>query len=386
MRVSTKSFQMQWISNFSSRQIGLNEIQRQVSTGRRIATAADDPAGAAQATLLQQSLDRLDNFAKAADTARRRLSIEESVLDKLTNSLDRARELTLQANNGKLDAGSRQAVAAEVDELLKGMIGLANTQDGEGRYLFSGNRVKTQPFTENGSTIMYNGDDGVRFERIGDQRNIAEGHPGSEVFMAIRNGNGTYSIAADAANTGTAFFQNPTVTDPSAWVTDNYTIAFTAPDAYEVTDGGGAVVTSGAFSPGDTINFNGAAVVIEGGPDAGDSFNVAPSRFQSMFDTMSTFVTALENGTELNSTLLDLDRALDNVSKVRSTVGSRLSVIDEQGDTNEELTIQLRQTLSSIQDVDLAKAISSLQAQLTSLEAAQKVFAQTAQMSLFRVL
>ncbi|MBT8441487.1 MAG: flagellar hook-associated protein FlgL [Gammaproteobacteria bacterium] len=386
MRVSTKSFQMQWISNFSSRQIGLNEIQRQVSTGRRIATAADDPAGAAQATLLQQSLDRLDNFGKAADTARRRLSIEESVLDKLTNSLDRARELALQANNGKLDTGSRQAIAAEVAEILDGMVGLANTQDGEGRYLFSGNRVKTQPFTENGGTIMYNGDDGVRFERIGDQRNIAEGHPGSEVFMAIRNGNGTYSIAADPANTGTAYFQNPTVTDPSAWVTDNYTITFTAPDAYEVTDGGGAVVAAGAFARGDTINFNGAAVVIEGDPDAGDSFDVAPSRFQSMFETMSNFVTALENGTELNSTLLDLDRALENVSNTRSVVGSRLSVIEEQGDTNEELTIQLRQTLSSIQDVDLAKAISSLQAQMTSLEAAQKVFAQTAQMSMFRVL
>lgn len=386
MRVSTKSFQMQWISNFSSRQIGLNEIQRQVSTGRRIATAADDPAGAAQATLLQQSLDRLENFGKAADTARRRLSIEESVLDKITNSLDRTRELALQANNGKLDAGSRQAIAEEVDEILKGMVGLANTQDGEGRYLFSGNRVKTQPFTENGNTIMYNGDDGVRFERIGDQRNIAEGHPGSEVFMAIRDGNGTYSIAENAANTGTAFFQNPTVTDPSAWVTDSYTIAFTAPDAYEVTDSGGTVVAAGAFAPGDTINFNGAAVVIQGAPDAGDSFDVAPSRFQSMFDTMSNFVTALENGTELNSTLLDLDRALENVSNTRSVVGSRLSVIEQQGDTNEELTIQLQQTLSSIQDVDLAKAISSLQAQMTSLEAAQKVFAQTSQMSLFRVL
>jgi flagellar hook-associated protein 3 FlgL len=101
---------------------------------------------------------------------------------------------------------------------------------------------------------------------------------------------------------------------------------------------------------------------------------------------MSNFVTALENGTELNSTLLDLDRALENVSNTRSVVGSRLSVIEQQGDTNEELTIQLQQTLSSIQDVDLAKAISSLQAQMTSLEAAQKVFAQTAQMSLFRVL
>ncbi|MFQ5635797.1 MAG: flagellar hook-associated protein FlgL [Gammaproteobacteria bacterium] len=386
MRVSTKSFQLQWLSNFNSRPIGLNQIQRQVSTGRRIAAAADDPAGAAQATLLQQGLDRLENFKTSAATAARRLSIEESVLDKITDSLDRVRELTIQANNGKLDTGSRNAIGAEVNEILAGIIGLANTQDGEGRYLFSGNRVKTQPFTENGGTIVYNGDDGVRLERIGDQRNIAEGHPGSDVFMAIRNGNGTFAVSADAANTGTAYFQNPTVTDPSAWVTDNYTITFTAPGTYDVTDSGGAVVSSGSFTPGDTINFNGAAVVIEGSPATGDRFDVTPSRFQSMFETLGNFATALRQGTELNSTLLDLDRALENISNTRSVVGSRLAVIDDQGDTNDELTIQLQQTLSGIQDVDLASAISSLQQQMTSLEAAQKVFAQTSSLSLFRVL
>ena len=122
MRISTKSFQLQWLSNFNSRQVELTEIQRQVSTGRRIATAADDPAGAAQATLLQQSLDRLANFERSADTARRRLAIEESVLDKVTNSLDRVRELTIQANNGKLDQGSREAIAAEAEELLAGIV------------------------------------------------------------------------------------------------------------------------------------------------------------------------------------------------------------------------------------------------------------------------
>jgi flagellar hook-associated protein 3 FlgL len=386
MRISTKSFQLQWLSNFNSRQVALTDIQRQVSTGRRIATAADDPAGAAQATLLQQSLDRLANFERSADTARRRLAIEESVLDKVTNSLDRVRELTIQANNGKLDQGSREAIAAEVEEILAGIVGLSNTQDGEGRYIFAGNQVKTQPFSESGGSIMYNGDDGVRLERIGDQRTVAEGHPGSEVFGAIRDGNGTYSIKPGAGNTGTAYYQNPTVTDPSAWVVDNYTITFTAPNAYEVTDGGGGIIASGAFARGDTINFNGAAIVIEGDPAAGDTFDIEPSRYQSMFDTVQNFVDALRQGTELNSTLLDLDRALENVSNVRSAVGSRLSVIDEQGDTNEELTIQLRQTLSGIQDVDLASAVSTLQQQLTSLEAAQKVFAQTAQLSLFRVL
>lgn len=386
MRISSQAFQLQWISNFNRRQAALFNVQQQVSTGRRIATAADDPAGAAQATLIQQSLDRIANFQISSAAATRRLSIEESVLDNVTNALDRVRELTIQASNGKLAAGTRAAIASEVREILKNIIGLANTQDGEGRFLFSGNRVKTQPFTEIGGTVNYNGDDGVRFERIGDQRTIAEGHPGSEVFAAIRDGNGTYSIRANSANTGSAFFQSPTVTDPAAWVVDNYTITFTAPNAYEVRNSGGALIVANAFTPGDTINFNGTAVIINGDPAAGDVFDVAPSRFESVFTTVQNFVTALEKDTELTSTLLNLDQALENISIIRSVVGSRLAVIEEQGETNAELSIQLVQTLAGIRDVKLPEAISTLQNLLIGLEAAQTVFAQTSQLSLFRVL
>ena len=74
MRISTKTLQLLWLTNFNQRQVELGEIQRQVSTGKRISTAADDPVGAAQMVLLQQGLDRLDSYRSNADTARRRLS------------------------------------------------------------------------------------------------------------------------------------------------------------------------------------------------------------------------------------------------------------------------------------------------------------------------
>ncbi|MCC5795527.1 MAG: flagellar hook-associated protein 3, partial [Chromatiales bacterium] len=55
MRVSTKTLQMQWLNTFRQQQADLAAIQRQVGTGRRRATAADDPAGAAQALLQHRS-------------------------------------------------------------------------------------------------------------------------------------------------------------------------------------------------------------------------------------------------------------------------------------------------------------------------------------------
>jgi flagellar hook-associated protein 3 FlgL len=397
MRVSSKTFQLQWLNSFNQRQVELADIQRQVSTGRRVATAADDPAGAAQMVQLQQGLDRIENYRANAETARRRLSLEETALDEVTNMLDRVRELAIQAGGAARNAEGREAIAAEAREMLANLMDLANSQDGEGRYLFAGSRVQNQPFTAAGGMVSYSGDDGTRFQRIGDNRTIAEADAGSEVFQQIRSGNGTFTVDPNVGNSGTAFYKTADVADPSAWIADTYTISFTAPNAFEITDSGGAVIQSGSFAAGDTLTFNGAAVTVDGQPAAGDSFTVTPSAYQDIFATVQNFIAAMESApsspearalttSNLNSTLLDLDRALSHISTVRSSVGARLAAIDAQADNNEELAIQMTQTMSLVRDVDYASAISELEQQLIGLEAAQKTFARTRSFSLFSLI
>ena len=133
MRVSTKTFQLQWLNGFNERQVELLDIQRQVSTGRRLATAADDPAGAAQVVLLEQGLSRLDNYSANAETARRRLSLTEGALDDTTSILNRVRELAVQAGGGTQTPESRASIANEARELLRSLLDVANSQGGEGR-------------------------------------------------------------------------------------------------------------------------------------------------------------------------------------------------------------------------------------------------------------
>lgn len=397
MRVSTKSFQLQWLANFTSRQVELAEIQRQVSTGKRVATAADDPTAASQIVQLQDGLNRLDRYLANADTARRRLSLEEGALAEAGDLLDRVRELAIQAGGASQTAEVRQTLANEAREIRRNLLDLANAQDGEGRYLFAGNAVKTQPFTNSGGAVTYNGDDGTRSQRIGDNRVVSEGDAGSSVFSTIRAGNGTFTVAPAVANTGTAIYSAATVEDAGAWPTASFTIAFTAPDAYEVRDGGGAVIQSGAFTSGDTLSFAGIGVTIEGQPATGDEFQVAPSNYQDVFTTVDRFVAAMEldlsDGANraqaqsaLNSSLLELDQALDHLNTVRSSVGSRLAVIDQQGENNQDLGLQYTQTLSLVRDVDYASAISELEQQLLGLEAAQKTFARTRAFSLFNLI
>ncbi len=399
MRISTKVFQQQWLATIHDQQSGLAKVQRQISTGKRIATSADDPLGAAQVVRLQQGLDRLDAYSMNADTAQRRLNLEESTLDKVTDSLDRVRELAIQAGGASRSPESRAAIADEARQVLGNLLDLANTQDAEGRFLFSGNQVHNQPFSIGSTGVVYSGDTGTRSERIGDNRTVQENDPGSAVFQSIRNGNGIFSVQPDAANGGTALYSAAVVTDTASWTPDDYEVRFngTGPYTYEVRNGAGTVIDSGAFVPGDTISFQGAAVTFDGEPADGDTFDVSASRNQDIFRTVQNFIDTLERSlqtptdqaraqSELNSSLLDIDQAMENISIVRGRVGSRLSAIDQQLSTNADISLQLSESMSSTRDVDYASAISELESRLFGLEAAQKTFQSTRSFSLFDLL
>lgn len=397
MRISSRSLQLQWLADVYRRQSEIAGLQKQVSSGKRIDTAGDDPAGAGQMVTLNQGLARLQNFQANAEALRRRLALEENGLDQMGNVLTRVRELAVEAGSGVLENAGRRAIAVELRELLGNMVDIANSQDGEGRYLFGGNRVDTPPVVLANGTATYNGDDGTRALRVGESRSLPEGDPGSTVFFAIRNGNGTFHVEADGGNQGSAFFRTATVTDTSAWIADDYTITFTAPDAWTVTDAASNVVASGSWNAGDAIAFRGVSIEMDGTPASGDRFSVSPSANRDVFGMVGRLIEVLETDSvtgnqrgmfqnALNTALMDLDRAETHLGGIRSSTGARLSAVEEQRSANEELVLQLETTLSSVRDADFPRAISELQTNLTALEAAQRVFAQTSALSLFDLL
>ena len=80
--------------------------------------------------------------------------------------------------------------------------------------------------------------------------------------------------AAGSTNTGTASIDQGTVATNGTWVRGNYTLSFTSPTTYQVTDGAGAVVQNGAYTSGAPITFNGIQVAVSGAPATGDSFSI----------------------------------------------------------------------------------------------------------------
>jgi flagellar hook-associated protein 3 FlgL len=271
---------------------------------------------------------------------------------------------------------------------------IANQKDGAGSYLFAGNQEQAQPVSRMGSTFTYNGDQGRRLIQIGEGREVADGDSGASIFFQVRTGNGTFAVFPSAANTGNGIIGPSSVTNPTLYDQDQYTVRFIDPDNYEVRDSGGGLVSSGVFSPGDNIAFRGIELSINGQPAASDEFIVPPSGMQSIFATIDGLATAIAQpihddtarvamNNRINASLMNVDQALGNVLDVRTQVGSRLAAIETQLDSNGAMALTLQSTLAQIQDLDYAEAISRLSAQATTLEAAQQSFIRTQQLSLF---
>lgn len=378
-------------------QSALDHTQRQISTGRRILLPSDDPIGSSRALEFRESIARLGQFDRNAGIAQNQLAQEESVLGSVNSVLQRVRELALQANNATQSNETRELIAIEMREQLENLMQFANQKDGNGRYLFSGNLEDVQPVSRMGMSFAYNGDQGQRLVQIGEGRQIADGDSGADIFFRIRAGNGVFTSTPSTSNTGTGIVGQSSVVDPSIWDQGTYTVRFIDPANYEVLDSGGAVIASNAYQSGDRIAFQGVEFSLTGQPATADEFAIAPSPYQDMFMTIDKLATAIEQPivgdvsraemtNAINASLQNIDQALGSVLNIRTKVGSRLAVIENQVDNNAALTLTIQETLSSVEDLDYAEALSRLSQEVTLLEAAQQSFVRTQQLSLFNFL
>jgi len=193
MRISTLQMFRQSVDTILDQQTKLNKTQNQLSTGKRINNPSDDPTGAAQLVKLSETSRITEQYQNNILAARSRLVLEESTLGSAGDALQRIRELTIAALNDTNGAAERTAIAVEVRQLAEEVMGLANSKDGSGQFMFAGFQVLTMPFSESPpGTFNYNGDQGQRQIQIGASRQIADGNSGQAVFMDIPDGSGGF--------------------------------------------------------------------------------------------------------------------------------------------------------------------------------------------------
>lgn len=232
MRISTSFFYSQGLKNMLEQQAKLLRVQDQLGQGVKNLRPSDDPSAAARVLGLNQSITKIDQFAENAIYAKQRLELEESTLDSVSTLMQRVRELAVQAGNiGTGDLQTRQAITAEIRERIDELLNLANTQDVNGDYLFSGFKSRTQPFyTDGNGSYIYNGDQGQMNVKTGNQRQVTVSDSGATVFQKIRQGNGTFSVDAGLVNSGTGIMHQGSVFDQNAYVAHDYMVQFRPED------------------------------------------------------------------------------------------------------------------------------------------------------------
>lgn len=405
MRISSSLVFQTGLKTINTQQADLLHLYQQIGTGQKMVSPADDPLGASQAINISQSQAQNARYADNRAVASQGLGAEEDALNSLTLLLQDVRTRLVEASNGTLSDSDRATLSNVLKNARDSLMGVANTTDGSGQYLFSGSKGDTPAYDASGN---YSGDTLQRLIQADQTRRIAGGDVGSDVFQRAQPGTRAYASYAATSNTGTAVLGQPAVTDNTqgnASANYSFNVNFTSPTTYEV------VVTdvTGATTPVSPLNFTlasgattldlgyGTTVQISGSPAAGDQFDVKPLQHEdvNLFKSFDDAIAALNTPSSgdgqataalrnvLNTTMQRVATSYDNVLTVRASVGARMNELTALDGSGSQRNLGYAQALSNIEDLDYYEASTQLSLRKMALEGAGLAFQTIQGLSLF---
>ena len=422
MRISSSQYFTMNVETMDNQQASLANMYAQISSGKALQTAADNPLGAAQAVALTAQAANLAQYSTNQSSALTSLQQEDSTLTSVTNVMQSIQSLVVNAGNGTLNDTDRNSLATQLQGYRNTLMTLANTTDANGNYIFAGFQGGSQPFSNNASGVgaTYDGGPGQRQVQISDTRTINVADPGSSIFQSVSSNESSPVSSGSAANTGSGTIGPVSVTNSSDPANSStYTIAFgttttgtppttTTVSSYSVTALDPATGTTTTVTPptpytaGDNITLGSQTVAISGTPASGDTFTVAPANTGNVsdtdiFTTLDSLVNALKQPADSAAAQATLQNALTTAgSKIDNTYNNVLTTQTAVGGREQEVTAtqtamqttatQTANNLSDLVSVNLPSAISQYEMTQNSLQAAQQAFAQIQKMSLFNYL
>jgi flagellar hook-associated protein 3 FlgL len=415
------------LRNLQSRQTALSSLQENLTSGKRVVVASDDPTGAAQAERSLTRIARIASDQRALEAQRNSITAAEGALGDVTDALQGFRELVVSAGNAAFTPAERRSVALQLTGLRDQIFALSNRTDSNGLPLFSSLGSALAPFvgpTAPPQDYTFNGLPGqaastevaIPFTLDGDSAFMHQ--PARDGVYNVTVGNITppATVASPIPTSRTLQTNNVTVTDPTLVNGSSYSIAFTAVDTttvpgtttvtYDVTETpnvGGPFVGLTASYPtiltGDKAGTGsipitvmpGLAMTISGTPAVGDTIAVdsSPSIFSVLDDAIRDIGGAGNNNAAsqaVSQALFNLDIGMERVSAVRGRAGDLLNRADRITTNQEKRSIQLEADRSRAEDLDMIKGISDFQNQQTGYQAALQSYAQVQKLSLFNYI
>lgn len=266
MRVSTGQIYESQAANYQRNYAKFLKTGEEVSSEIKLNTASDDPVGAARVLQLAQQNSMLEQYAANISTINNNSANSETALNSIVDALGRARELALAAGNGAQTDADRVAVASELKQLQSHILGLMNSQDANGQYLFSGTDSAQPPYSMNADgTYSYHGNQTAVNLPVGEGLVLPSNVTGWQAFDQAGNSTRTSMTQTSGPNDSKVHFSGGAVSSGAAYNSSfldgqPYKVSFVSDPAGPkllITDATGADVTADA-STGGAFGFSNA--------------------------------------------------------------------------------------------------------------------------------
>ncbi|QLA81524.1 flagellar hook-associated protein 3 [Acidovorax sp. JMULE5] len=410
-RLGTANMYDNALRNLGTRQTNLSNLQENLTSGKRVVRASDDPVSAAQAERAINRLARIQTEQRALETQRNAIAQAESALGDAVDLVQNFRELVVNAGSAALTPNDRNTIANQLQGLREQLLEVANRKDTNGVPLLSALGSALAPFLGPLSTSPDYSFEGLPGQTASSGVSIPNTLDGEAAFMFDPQRDGVYTAGVSAIPSSRSLNTTAvTPVDPSLVTGDNYTITFSAvgPGAtpgtttatYTLTN-----TTTGAVSPAVvvpdyptdkpvTIAINsipGLSFDIKGNPATGDTITLQPS--PSMFSTLDNAIRDIRSAPDSNAAaqavgqaLGNMDIGLERLHNMRGYAGELLNRADRITGDQEKRSIQLEGDRSRAEDLDMIQGISDFQNQQVGYEAALKSYAQVQKLSLFNFI
>lgn len=402
MRISTATFYDNSAAQVAGLQSKLVKIQNQISTGKRINLPSDDPIGSAAASIAKDKMANVAAFQTVVTTAQGRIDLSSSKVQSIVDVLQRVNELSVQSRNPTYSKDQLAMIGKEVIQLGEELANIANSQDGQGNYLFAGTRNQVPPFSLSASGYQYQGDQTNSFVRTGANEMSQTGWNGFSLFESAFSGDGAVDAKVGPANTGTVFVGDINETSLGAYNGTPYQIDFSLNAVsgkmeLNVTDTSTSTVVSGPieYVKNMSLNFGNVNIQLKGDPSSGDSVSVGRAERISVLNVVRDLGQLLDTSATksmgeimsgLANSMRSVESAFDSMVSNLALMGAESNSLDFRANVLSADSLALEMERSDYEDLDYAKAISDLQKQQMGLEASMQTFVKISNLSLFNFL
>ena len=449
-RVGTANMYDNAIRNVSARQTSLVNLQENLTSGKRVVRASDDPVSAAQAERALTRISRIQTEQRALENQRNAIAQAESTMGDAIGLVQEARQLMVSAGSGTLTSNDRATIANQLQSLRDQLTAVANRTDTNGipllgalgsaqspfmgplnstpDYLFAGQAGQT---ASDGVTLpnTLDGDSAFMFDAKRDGSFHAAITPGTSTVIvpgattpsvpAMGPPNRALNTSAITVAEGTNFNKNPATglaytysvsfsnvtLDPATnTLSATYNVsstdpAFVPPAAQTLTPikiGEKGEFNINGLPPGmsmkvTTLPTKAVDGTITLSPANGDTINISPQA--SVFSVIDKAIAEIKAAPNSNvaaqasgQALANIDIGLERMSNIRSYAGELLNRADRITGDQEKRSVQLESDRSRAEDLDMIKGISDFQNQQTGYQAALQTYASVQKLSLFNYI